>query len=71
VIKDAVIRVPPEFFNWTVELVTEVLLIASLKFATTVVPVLTPVAPLNGETDVTVGGVRSPPLPVLKTTSTQ
>ena len=53
------------------ELVTEALLIASLKFAITVVPVLTFVAPLNGETEVTVGGVRSVPELLLKTTSTQ
>ena len=34
-------------------------LIDSLKFAMTVVPVLIPVAPLAGNTEVTVGGVLS------------
>ena len=51
--------------------VTVAPLIASLKFAITVVPILTPVAPLNGDTDVTVGGVTSGPELVVNTTSTQ
>ena len=71
VLTDAVIRVLAEFLNWKVELVTDALLIASLKFAITIVPALTAVAPLNGETDVIVGGVRSVPELLLNTTSTQ
>ncbi len=45
--------------------------IASLKVAVTVVPVLTPVAPLAGDCPVTVGGVVSEAAAVVKTTSTQ
>jgi hypothetical protein len=67
----ALTRLLPASLNWNVELVTEALLIASLKFPITIVPALTPVAPLKGETDVTVGGVRSVPELLLNTTSTQ
>ena len=40
-------------------MVTVDALMASLKFAVTVVKILTPVAPFKGETDDTVGGVLS------------
>ncbi len=40
--------------------------IASLKVAVTVVPVLTPVAPLAGDVEVTVGGVVSAAAVVVK-----
>ena len=46
--------------------VTDALLIASLKLAMIVVLTLTPVDPFVGETDDTVGGVKSlPPLPTV------
>ena len=46
--------------------------IGSLKVAVTLLPALTPVAPLAGEMSVTVGGVVSAPPPLgSKTTSTQ
>ena len=52
--------------------VTVLAVIASLKVAVTGVVVAMPVAPLAGLWPVTVGGVRSPPPPlVVKTTSTQ
>ena len=47
--------------SWKVAAVTVEPLIASLKVAVTVVAVLTPVDPLVGETDDTVGGVTSDP----------
>ena len=71
VLTDAAIRVLAGFLNWKVELVTDALLIASLKFPITNVLALTPVAPPDGETDVTVGGVRSVPVLLLNTTSAQ
>ena len=45
--------------------------IASLNVAVTVVPGFTPVDPVAGNTDVTVGGVESGGATVLNTTSTQ
>ena len=47
------------FLSLTVAAVTVEPLMASLKLAIMVVPVLTPVAPFIGDTDVTAGGVRS------------
>jgi len=55
----AVTRVPAAFLSWNVVPVTVDALTDSLKFATTVVLVLIPVAPLAGATDETVGGVLS------------
>ena len=46
-------------------LVTDALLMASLKLALTVVFTLTPVDPFVGETDETVGGVKSLPPTVM------
>ena len=47
------------FFSTNVVVVSVVALIASLNVAVTLVVIATPVAPLAGETTVTVGGVVS------------
>jgi hypothetical protein len=49
----------PASLNWNVPVVTDEAFKDSLKLATTVVPVPTPVAPFNGVTEITVGGVTS------------
>jgi hypothetical protein len=67
----AVTSVLPGPRSWNVPVVTVEALIASLKFAMTTVPVLTPAAAFNGVTDVTVGAVTSGPPLVANTTSTQ
>ena len=54
----ALTRLPP-VLNWNVVPVTVDPFIASLKFAVTFVPILIPVDPFVGDTDVTVGGVLS------------
>ena len=59
VLTDAAIKLLPASLNWNVVPVTVEALIDSLKFATTLVVTLTPVAPFTGNTDVTVGGVLS------------
>jgi hypothetical protein len=71
VLTDAATRLLPASLNWNVLPVTVDGLIASLKLAIASAVTGTPVAPLNGDTDVTVGGVISDPELVLKTTSTQ
>ena len=59
VLTDAAIKLLPASLNWQVLPVTVEALIDSLKFAMTVVFTLMPIAPFNGNTDVTVGGVLS------------
>src|SRR5687768_6253590 len=53
------------FFNWKVVPVAVEPLTASLKVAVTFVLTLTPVVPFAGDTDNTVGGVTSPPVPTV------
>ena len=55
----AVTRVLAAFLNWNVVPVTVETFTASLKFAVIFPVIPTPVAPLRGDTEVTVGGVLS------------
>jgi hypothetical protein len=63
------VTLPETARSVNVVLVIDVESIGLLNVALTVVPVATPVAPLAGVVDATVGAAD--PLPVLKTTSTQ
>ena len=53
------IKLLPASLSWNVVVVTVDAFTASLKLAIIFAPVLTPVAPFAGETDVTIGGVLS------------
>ena len=68
-LSEADTSVPPASFNVKVEELMVVALRALLKVALTVVPELTPVAPLAGVVEFTLSGVG--PVVTVKTTSTQ